>query len=65
VQRDQPHPVELRVPDRDHPVAEIDVVAGERQRLAQTHAGRGKQPDQRLVGGSAQWWSQPPGRLQQ
>jgi hypothetical protein len=38
VQRHQPHPVELGVPDRDQPVDQVDVVAGQRERLPESHA---------------------------
>ena len=56
VQGDQPHPVELGVPDRDHALDEVDVGAGQRHRLAEAHAGRGQQPEQRPIGGGPQRW---------
>jgi hypothetical protein len=54
VQRDQPHPVELRVADRDHALDEIDIAAGERDRLTDAHAGRRQQSEQRPIGSGPQ-----------
>jgi len=45
----QPRAIELRVPDRDHPGAQLDVVAFEADGFAEAHAGGGEQPEQKAV----------------
>ena len=62
VQGHKAYPVELRVPDGDHALGEVDVGAGQRRRLPQAHARRCQQPEQRPIGGRPQRWLQPLGR---
>lgn len=45
--------------DVHHAVAEIDVVAVERERLSGTHSGDGQQPDHGHVACGAQRWREP------
>jgi hypothetical protein len=50
LQRDFAALAELAVDDSQQPVARVDVVAVEGERLADAHPGDGEQPDQRLAG---------------
>ena len=59
VQRHEPGAIVLGVPDGDQAGVEVDVVALERDRLADPHAGHGEQPEQRLVARRAQRMRQP------
>src|SRR6266536_1229431 len=65
VQRHQPGAVELRLTDRDDARPEVDVLALERNRLADSHADGGEQPEQRLVGRRPQRRAERSGALQQ
>src|SRR5258705_9380719 len=65
VQRHQPGAVEFGLSDGDDAGVEVDVVAGQPDGLADAHAGRRDQPEDRLASGGPQRRAQragpPPG----
>ena len=65
VQRDFPLLVLLAGADEDHTVAQVDIVAVQRQRLAWAHRGDREQPDQRLMTHRPQRRRQQPGSRDQ